>query len=236
MSWIEDLVKKYKVDADRLDLSMEGATKEEILRLQELAGKELPSDYLDYLASMGKCDGGILKHIPAHTDIVNLLSVYEEISEFPDDFPKGDWVLIGAGYNGVNLLLNVKTGIVNDHSYDDEGIYLADSFPVFVEQQVFLRFNVLIDLNFCEFSLSSKDVSEMLNIHSQNELLKFAEFKFRRYSSIIESISDSRKVLSKGKDFYGYAEITPQQGVVFCVAGRKAKVFISELGGLFGQA
>lgn len=234
MDWIETIINRYADNAADFLAGLKGAEAEKIKQFEQITGRTFPDQYVDYLLRCGSYDGGILGKLGAHTDIDNLLSAYEELDEFPEDFPSGDWVIIGSGHAGVDIIMNCRTGVIHDNFYDDGGDFFAESIAKLFEQQAFLKFCIMDSEDLLEFSLSAKQIEEELKITDQAGLLAYVSTKFECFASINDQLSDARKIISEGNGFSGYAELTAQNGVMFLVSGASGQEFISELKKDFG--
>jgi len=227
MNWIDSLLGKYSQGNSELFSSLEGAKESDILKLESAMGNRLPEEYIEFLQRCGINDGGILDNLPAHTDIKNLLLTYEESEEFPDDFPKGDWVIVGAGHSGVDFILNCKSCVVHDGCYDNDGIYYAESFKEMVQQQAFLQYRIIRTGSYENCSSSTKDIVDSRGGFSQADLYRELQDKLSEFSDVSE-LSDKRKILSIGESSSWYVEVNAD-GVVIFVSGDKYKDNLNQL-------
>lgn len=142
--WLDDLV-DYAAHFDPdLPGKLEGATPEQLARLEELAGQPLPPTYRAWLERMGQRDGGLLYELKADLDINEVLELYEDTDE--DERP-ADCLMIGAGQMGTYAELSLKPMPQGEPQliHTDGrwvGKPIAQSLPRFLLQQAFQRYEL----------------------------------------------------------------------------------------------
>ncbi|AZZ92165.1 SMI1/KNR4 family protein [Hahella sp. KA22] len=219
MSWAHEIKEKYRCIDENLDNSVLGASDKEINELQDTVGKKLPEDYVSFLEVFGINDGGLLSSIPAFTDVKNLILTYEEIDEFPEDFPEGDWMIVGAGHAGIDLAMNVSNGLVHYSSCGDIGQFYADSFKKLVCQKAYVKYEILSCAESVHISSSVKSVEECLKCYNKNETYKEISRMLREFGPPIDELCDQIRIVGEGENIKYFAEITEQGGLMLYFGG-----------------
>ncbi|MDG9670414.1 SMI1/KNR4 family protein [Hahella sp. CR1] len=214
--WIDRLVSLYSGVAPILT---EGASKEDIEKLEAIVSYPLPLEYIQYLLKCGRWNGGILEYIPFLTDITNILLTYEEFEEFPEDFPEGGWVIVGAGHAGIDLALNVSNGLVHYSSCGDIGQFYADSFKKLVCQKAYVKYEILSCAESVRISSSVKSVEECLKCYNKNETYKEISRMLREFGPPIDELCDQIRIVGEGENIKYFAEITEQGGLMLYFGG-----------------
>jgi len=118
-NWLETLIRYAgQLDPD-LTNRLEGATQDEIKRLEALLGHGLPEVYAAFLARMGRDTSDLMGGTPVDTRIGSLLKLYE--TSEPAELPSGCIIIgdgFGQGLEGLALRVDGKHEIF--HSDEEE--------------------------------------------------------------------------------------------------------------------
>ncbi|MFM2479660.1 SMI1/KNR4 family protein [Celerinatantimonas sp. MCCC 1A17872] len=221
--WITDVFHEYAPKGDYLLASFLKSDEQKINLLESMANVTFPQYYREFLLFCGGNKCPIFEHLPATFDVDGLISTYEEYDEFPEDFPCNDWFIIGAGYFGIDILMNLKTQKMIEGDSEETGVFLSSSFIDFFKQRLFLKLCILDEIESFSFSVS-KAISNELSYEIDSDILKLCE----KYSKIDRLLSDKRQKIFKGNDINIYVSFDDYSNIIY-LSGKDSEKFISDL-------
>ncbi len=141
--WTERLVRWISSYDREYPSVIEPAKERDIEELQRLLGKDLPDVYLEFLRTMGQCDGGLFNTEGADTTIGSVLDYYEESrhEDPPLEFDNCVPFAVGDVFEGLGLHLGQdrQPPPVVFLEDGDPGDYVSKSLPAFCFQHAFLH-------------------------------------------------------------------------------------------------
>jgi hypothetical protein len=100
-------VSKYQPD---FPTRIQGASPEDVAKLERLTGLSLPSAYKDYLLRFGRNDGGFAVGTESRTDVDDIIEYYTESLEYDmEDIPPNCMVIAVSGGGTYELSLEYKS-------------------------------------------------------------------------------------------------------------------------------
>lgn len=203
MSWVDDLLKIYSGIYRNLIDVVEGASEEEILQLERMIGLPFPEDYRFFLAKFGKNDGGLLDKIPMFTDISSLTLCYEELLvEDPEDMPEKGWAIVGVGHAGVDLVINLESGVIHDSSYGDVGEFFSEGIPNLVFQEAFREYRIRSGSGYVKYSGSATSLVKSLGIVTISEINEVILSICDQYGVHDNGLSDQLRCYASGNGIF----------------------------------
>ncbi|MGE0712817.1 MAG: SMI1/KNR4 family protein [Planctomycetota bacterium] len=140
--WLEDLVDYAAAFDPDVPARLRPATPEQIAELERRCGQPLPRSYRRFLEVMGANQGGILADYKVHLDIDEVLELYDDLPQRPENA-----IPIGRGIMGYCDQLSLKPMPEGEPQvvFSDEewvGSPIARSLPRLLLQQAFFRYEL----------------------------------------------------------------------------------------------
>jgi|GEM_PF-1837311 len=137
---METLVEYVSSFDPTFHLKIRGANPSEIKTLEELVGRSLPSQYVEYLSHMGHDNGGLFLFEPGEkTDITTILDSYQYMVEENDPIAPKDCILIAEDIFPSQQLALRENGEAEPTVWRIEGEWYGELYAASLEGLLWRR-------------------------------------------------------------------------------------------------